>query len=102
MPIEYITPRDHAPRQSAKITLSAATSEAIYVPANNVGLEVVPASGSARFEQTSATEPEIAAGTATWLPWSTGDVTGPASSIVIAATAVRCVATGNATFYVRW
>ena len=102
MTIEHFTPRDHLPRASIKITLSAETSEPVFVPADTVGLEVVPSTGNVRFEQTSAAEAEILAGTATWFAWSTGAVTGPASSIVLGATAVRGVATGNAVLYVRW
>ena len=102
MTIEHFPPRDHQPRGNIKITLSADTSEAVFVPADNVGLEVVPTTGTVRFEQTSATEDDVLAGTATWFQWSTGDVSGPASSIVLGATAVRGVATGDAVLYVRW
>lgn len=98
--VQYIIPP--AGGQSVKITVSADTSEAVFVPASNCGIEVVPTSGTARFEQTAATEAEIEAGTAHWFAWSTGDVSGPASSIVLGANAVRCVATGDATFYVRF
>lgn len=90
------------PRATFKIILSNETSAPVYVPTANVGLDAVPTTGSARFEQTSATEADILAGVATWFPWSSGDVTAPATSAVLGATAVRGVATGNAVLYVRW
>lgn len=100
MTVDYSIPRTGG--ISAKITLNAATSEPVFVPASNVGLEAVPASGTCRFEQTCSTEAEVEAGTATWFTWSSGDVSGPTSSIVLGAVAVRGVATGNAKLYVRW
>lgn len=102
MTIEHFTPRDHLPRGNIRITINAETSAPVFVPAGTVGLEVVPTNGTVRFEQTSATEADIESGAATWFAWSTGDVGTPASSIVVGATAVRGVATGEATLYVRW
>ena len=102
MTIEHFTPRDHLPRANIRITINSETSDPVFIPATSVGLEVVPLSGVVRFEQTGATESEIEAGTAEWFQWSTGDVAAPASSIVLGATAVRGVATGEAKLYIRW
>jgi hypothetical protein len=88
---------------AVKMSCTNEISPPIFVPASNVGVDLVITSGSATMQQTSGLPSEILAGTATWLPWSAGTVTTSTGSMVTGATAIRLNASaGVASLYVRY
>lgn len=88
--------------ETVKIVLNNETSDAIPVPPGYVGIEAIVTTGTARVEQTAAPDSDIANASCYWFPWDSGTVSVPTSSVVIGASAVRCVATGQTVFYVRF
>ena len=84
-----------------KVACSAETSQPVFVPGESVGIDVIVTSGTATVQQSSGLPSEISAGTATWINWGSGAVAANTGSIVTGATAVRLVATGVASLYVR-
>lgn len=88
--------------ETVKIVLNNETSDAVAIPPGYVGIEAIVTTGTARVEQTAAPESDIADGSCYWFPWASGTVSAPTSSIVVGASAVRCVATGQTVFYVRF
>lgn len=97
----FNTPATGMPQSVIKIEANAETSQPVFVPNGNVGLELKIVSGTARFEQTSADPDSIAQGANVWFPWIDGDVAISTSSLVFGATAVRVVATNSVVAYVR-
>jgi hypothetical protein len=95
--------RDFSSRGAiTKVTCLNETSIPIFIPKDNVGLDLVIVSGTAVIEQTSSLPSEVQSGAATWFPWGPGTVGANVSSIVFGGTAVRLKATvGSAHMYVR-
>jgi hypothetical protein len=90
--------------QVATITISNETSGWVFVPTDNVGLDLVVTSGSATVQQTAATPADVLAATATAFDWAAGAIaTGTkSSSLVVGASAVRLTGTGVAKLSVRF
>lgn len=83
-------------------TVTDATSAPLIVPAVDrpVAVTVTPGA-SARVEYTLSDYAAVDAGTATWLPWSAGDVSEPTGdSAVGAITALRLASAGASTWEV--
>lgn len=113
MPFDYLQPdiqdqqfNDNrtVPRQrfnhKADVT---GTGQWLVLPAGigEVLASVAPASGTARVEYTQDPISAIDAGTAVGKPWTAGEVSAYADSIMTnAVTAIRCVATATAEFKV--
>ena len=90
--------------QTVTVTISNDTSAWVLVPASDVGLDLIVASGTAVVQQTAASEAITLAGTAVAFDWSNGTIAAgtPSSSILIGGSAVRLTGTGVATLHVRF